>query len=97
MKVYYCELCNFKTKYRNEIQTHHIVPRELNGSNDKWNLVYLCPNCHHLIFVPNSKSGHHSIRTPNSIIIVCKYLSTDGPILSYINMNGLELYTKLKN
>lgn len=97
MKVYHCELCNFKTKYRNEIQVHHIIPKELNGPNNKWNLIHLCPNCHSCIFIPNSKSGRHSVRTPNSIIIISKRISTGGPLLSYINKDGLELYTKLKN
>lgn len=27
---------------------HHIIPRSKNGTDDWWNITYLCPNCHRL-------------------------------------------------
>jgi hypothetical protein len=31
------------------VDYHHIVPRELGGTNNEYNIVGLCPNCHALI------------------------------------------------
>lgn len=40
-----CELCG----YGAAIETHHIIPKKMNGSHEVNNLVVLCPNCHALI------------------------------------------------
>jgi hypothetical protein len=31
------------------IDRHHLIHRTENGSNDKINIIYLCPNCHRII------------------------------------------------
>lgn len=44
-----CEACNYKIKYFDILETHHIVPISKLGNNDDDNLITLCPNCHKLI------------------------------------------------
>lgn len=81
--MYYCQFpnCNYSTKDRKCIEHHHIIPKELNGSNRKFNRIWLCPNHHSLIYVPNSTSGKHSIAT--NVILIRKLLSTSGTLLEY--------------
>ncbi len=50
---YSCQVCNFKCEYRNHknvlnriIDVDHIIPVELEGTDDASNLWALCPNCH---------------------------------------------------
>ncbi len=28
------------------LHAHHIIPREIGGTDDPWNLIGLCPSCH---------------------------------------------------
>jgi len=72
------------------------MPKELNGSNKPSNLVYVCANCHGIIYVPESTAGQHSIKKENSIQIVQWFLSTDGMVLQYIS-EGEERYVVDKN
>jgi len=37
-----CIICGFDKR----VHLHHIIKRRIGGSNDKENLVYLCPNHH---------------------------------------------------
>ena len=67
--MYYCELCDYQTKNRNNIEYHHIIPKELEGSDKLNNRVWLCPNHHKMIYVSGSKAGIHSIKNESSIII----------------------------
>lgn len=87
---YKCEFpsCDYITNYRHQIELHHIDPVELNGVDDKYNRIWLCPNHHCRIYIPKSKSGKHSIKTEDSIILNRKFQSTAGIILEYIDVDG---------
>jgi len=93
----FCELCSYSTNSRSKINIHHIVPLELNGSNNNFNLVHLCPTCHNLVYIPNAKFGQHSIKNEKSIIILGKKLSSAGVILNYINEHNIEEFSIIKN
>ena len=85
-----CQLANclFKPSAKHQIHNHHIVPKELGGGNQKWNLIDLCPNCHSRIFIPDATKGIHSIEAPNSIIILG--YRNNGRLLEYIDNGDLE-------
>lgn len=97
--VYYCEYpnCEYKTESRNKINHHHIVPKELQGTDLLYNKVYLCPTHHSLVYIPESKSGNHSIRTKDSFQILGIVSSTAGFLLNIIDSTGNETFAKLKN
>ena len=88
--MFICEICGYKTEYRERINEHHIVSRELGGSNKKYNLVYLCLDCHNRVYIPLSNKGH-SIKREDSIEIIGWVKTTEGRILHYIE-NGVEKY-----
>ena len=67
--MYYCQLCSYRTENRNQIEYHHIIPKENNGEDGQRNQVFLCPNCHKKVYIENSRAGIHSIKNNNSIII----------------------------
>lgn len=67
---YTCKLCSYTTDNRNQIHKHHILPKEQNGSNNKYNIVIVCPNCHCLIYSKYATKGIHSIKNDNSIEII---------------------------
>ena len=94
--MYYCELCDFSTPNRNNVHKHHIIPKERKGSNKCFNRVILCPGCHSKIYVEESTSGPHSIKTLDSIIIKGWFKSTGGDIL-LIESQGIEKYIVKKN
>lgn len=62
-----CALCSFD--FWPVLHSHHILPRSAGGSDDKSNLVILCPTCHALVhhFISHHESygseneGNHSI------------------------------------
>ena len=85
MSKYHCNFpnCSYSTEIRTQIHKHHIIPREENGSDKEWNLIFLCPNHHSKIFVPSAKKGIHSKKSKDSIILLNKYKSTQGSILEY--------------
>ncbi len=95
--IFYCEFCNYETKSRSKINWHHIVPKELGGSNKVFNRIYVCPTCHNLIYVPESKTGTHSIKTEQSIILLGWFSSTDGKFIRYLDIDGNEQFKKGKN
>jgi hypothetical protein len=80
--------CDYCTNTKSQIHLHHIIPREMGGSNKKWNTIYLCPTHHSFIFIPTSKSGIHSIKSKESIIIQGWRITTEGRMLEYINTSG---------
>jgi len=94
--MYYCELCDYKTENRNNIEYHHIVPKELEGSDKLFNRVYLCPNHHKMVYIEDSKAGIHSIRNSDSIIIRGWFKSTTGDVL-LTEAQGIEKYIDRKN
>jgi hypothetical protein len=92
--MYCCSFpnCDFTTEKRREIDYHHIVPRELGGNNKRNNRMWVCANHHRLIYVPDSKNGHHSIKSKNSIMVKGFLQSTMGTVLHYINCNDNQEY-----
>ena len=90
MKEYKCQFpkCDYSTTHRSQIQYHHIVPLELNGSNKQYNRIWLCPTCHTKVFVKESRSGIHSIQGKDSIIIIQWMNSTSGRVLEYQDRSG---------
>lgn len=92
--MYKCEFpdCKYVCDDRNQIHSHHIVPKELGGSDKSFNRISVCPNCHTRIYVEKSTSGMHSIRNKNSVVLKTWLLSTDGRVLEYIDEYGETKY-----
>jgi hypothetical protein len=95
VSMYYCTICNYKTKNRKEMDKHHIVPRELHGSNKPFNIVLLCRQCHSKVFVEDSSSGIHSIKSDGSITIIGWFKSTLDNVL-LIEINGIKQYKNVR-
>ena len=93
MKQYRCQFpnCSYETNVRTQIHEHHIKPREHLGSNHKWNKIWLCPSCHHKIYVPNSK-GIHSVKNENCVEIIC--WRNNGAILEYKDSEGIKFHSQ---
>jgi hypothetical protein len=72
--------CEYTTRDRGAIHHHHIVPKSMGGSESPHNKVWLCPNCHHRIYVEGSK-GIHSVKRDDYVIIKEKMFSTGGYLL----------------
>ena len=89
---YKCYFCDYSTDKRSQIHKHHITPKEINGSNKRWNLIYLCPNHHSQVYEPLAKSGIHAIKGINSIQIIGWRFSTIGRLLEYIDSKGNVLF-----
>jgi len=83
--------CSYSTDYRHQIHYHHIIPESMGGSDKEFNRIFVCPNHHAQIFVPNSK-GVHSIQGADSIIIHGWVRSTGGRLLHYTDSNGVEQF-----
>jgi len=95
INLYKCQLCEFITEERSKIHKHHILPKELNGSNKKHNLVYLCANCHNKVYIIESKTGNHSIKSKQSIIINgWRLCSNSHRILEYIDESNQIQYSE---
>ena len=92
--MFKCEFpnCDYETDCRNKIHLHHIVPKELNGNNQRNNLIHLCPNCHSKIYIENSKLGNLSIKSDDSIIIINRLLSTNGSVLHFKKCSDSKIY-----
>ena len=96
---YVCEFpgCEYSTDSRTQINEHHIVPREVGGSNAKWNKIRLCATHHSHIFCEDSRQGIHSIKAKNSIILKGWKISSEGKILEYVDTDGNTKYFSNKN
>jgi len=98
--MFYCNICNYSTKNRSMIHSHHIISKFQRGSNKKNNRVYLCPTCHSSVFIPsdniNTIVGVHAIFTEDSIIIHGWKMSSSGRLLHY-SRYGEEYFTENKN
>ena len=83
--MYYCQLpnCDYQTESKSQINFHHIIPKSLNGSNKKSNLLAVCPNCHSTIYVSGVVTGPHSVKSDNSIVINKKVQTTAGMAIEY--------------
>jgi len=86
--------CHYQTNSRGKIDSHHIIPRELGGSNDSSNKIWLCPNHHRNIHIAESISGIHSKIGDMDIQIVKKHYSTGGFLLEFIE-NGVTKFHNL--
>lgn len=97
--MYKCSypFCNHLTNNKKEIDFHHIIPKSMGGTNQKNNLIQLCPTHHRMIFVENCICGIHSIKTKNSIIIEQILNSTNGKALKYINCMDNKTYVYFYN
>ena len=84
--------CDYTTNHRSQINYHHIVPQELNGTDKDYNRIWLCPTHHTKIYVPESKSGIHSIKSFDSIILIGWMSSTNGRVLEYQDRSGNNFY-----
>jgi len=88
--TYKCQFpnCTYETNNRHQIHYHHIKPKELGGIDKDSNRLWVCPNHHTSIFIPESSNGIHSINTKVSIILHNIYKSTGGRVLEY-ESNGI--------
>jgi len=86
--MYKCQFphCEYVTTLRSQIHHHHIIPKELSGSNAEHNLIWLCPNHHTSIYIPEAVQGHHTKYNDDSIIIYRWRKSTSGKVLEYRKM-----------
>jgi hypothetical protein len=78
MKKLFCEDCGFVAQPL-ILEKHHIIPRCYGGSNDKKNLVVLCPNCHKIWHL---KLNEYVNRTPSNEIDLKHYLEVQRYALS---------------
>jgi hypothetical protein len=91
---YYCQFpkCLYFANIRSQINYHHIKPVEIGGSDKDFNRIYLCPNHHSKIYIPEAKNGIHTIKGEDSIILLGKFKSTDGIVVEYIDKYGNKKY-----
>ena len=95
---YYCQFplaCSYSTSQRSCIHLHHIQSKELKGKNVKSNLIYLCPNHHSCIYIPQATSGIHSIKHEHSIILLSIKQSSQGKVIEYMFPDKKEIYYTL--
>lgn len=90
--MYHCQMpeCDYMCENISQINFHHIVPRSMGGSDKKFNLIELCPNCHSKVYVEGMTYGIHAIKSENSVILIGKLLSTGGYVLEYKHINDNE-------
>ena len=101
--MFYCYFpnCEYETDIRSQIVYHHIIPRSLNGSNKKYNRIYVCPSCHSKIYVPEMKNGIHSKKGKDSIEII-KWFNKLRVLIKIVNMvineiNIFVFYSKIQS
>ena len=94
--IYKCEGpdCAYETIDKHQIHKHHIIAKSKGGSNKKFNIIRLCPNCHNRIYIPDCKRGIHSIKANNYIILKGIFASSTGLVLEYETENGSD-FSKL--
>lgn len=85
--------CDYQTDCRNEIEYHHIVPRELWPRLNNDVVLSFCPTHHRLIWHPECKHGHHSINGDNKLQLLHIYPTTDnGYAVEYKNSRDMVFY-----
>lgn len=85
--------CDYCTDSRNEIEYHHIVPRELWPRLNSGVVLSFCPTHHRLIWHPECKYGHHSINGDNKLQLLHIYPTTDnGYAVEYKNSRNMVFY-----
>ena len=73
---YKCYLCEFQTDVKSQIHKHHIIPKQCGGTNDKSNMIQLCPRCHSLIYCPTAIKGIHTFKGIHSMELIGWKMST---------------------
>ena len=53
---YICQMCGLRENYLTKLTVHHIISRDLGGSEDSENLITLCEECHDEVEILNFKS-----------------------------------------
>lgn len=92
---YECAICGYSSDDRSRVHEHHIQPKAAGGTEDMWNKVVLCPNCHTKVYVPGTLHGMHSIPRKDSIVINC--WRNDHSLLEWKTFGSEELcYTPFK-
>lgn len=93
MKLYICHYpgCQYTTTSRNKIEFHHIIPRELWPRLNQNVILTFCPTHHRLIYHPECKSGPHSIKADDSLIIDGIYRTTKGYSVIFHDIYGHEI------
>lgn len=94
--VYKCHWpgCTYHTHNRNEIEYHHIIPKELGNRLNSQVVLSFCPTHHRLIWHPECKNGHHSINGPTKLQIHNIYPTSDinGYAVEYETYYGNVFY-----
>lgn len=81
--------CKFHTNERSEIELHHIVPRELWPRLNQHVKLSFCPTHHRMIYHPDCKRGHHSIKADNKLMIHHIYpVAPSGYAVEFENTRG---------
>lgn len=84
--------CTYETDVKSYIHLHHIVPRELGGTNLKYNRFYVCPNHHQMLYVKEATSGMHTVFAPGCIMVIGWKSAGDRMFLNYVDHLGIEKY-----
>lgn len=89
-KEYICHWpgCSIHTSDRNQIEFHHIIPRELGNRLNCHVTLSFCPTHHRMIWHPECKKGPHSINSPNKLQILHIYpVAPEGYAVEYKDFN----------
>lgn len=89
--------CKKVASARSLIDLHHIKPICMGGSDLAYNRMWVCPDHHRRIFVPDCPSGHHSIKHLDSIIVIGYLNSSVGRVLHFVDPSGVERYWAYRN
>jgi len=85
--------CSVKTTDRNQIEFHHIVPRELWPRLNQHVTLSFCPTHHRMIWHPECKNGPHSRNSPNKLQILNIYpVAPEGYAVEYKDFNDKTFF-----
>ena len=83
--------CNTVAHKSSAMDSHHIVPRSMGGSDMPFNLMTLCPGCHRKIHVPHIRGGIHAEQQMGGIVVLGYMHTSGGKALHYRMLeNGFE-------
>ena len=86
--------CQYTTDNRDEIEYHHIIPKELGNRLNSNVVLSFCPTHHRLIWHPECNYGHHSINGLNKLQIHHIYPTSEHDVyaIEYENYSGYVFY-----